>query len=159
MWGSHSSGALGQNEGGTLKRSSPVQIPGTTWKQLACNEEASAATKTDGTLWSWGNGGNGNLGQNDLTKRSSPVQIPGTTWDKVNGGGDHFMAVKTDGTLWTWGLNDYGQLVLGDRGPATSTARSSPTQVPGSWTLDNIDGGRNHDVFGAIKLGLTPSQL
>jgi alpha-tubulin suppressor-like RCC1 family protein len=39
------------------------------------------ATKTDGTLWTWGSNNNGQLGQNDRTKYSSPVQIPGTTWD------------------------------------------------------------------------------
>jgi len=160
MWGSASNGALGQNEGGTYRRSSPVQIPGTSWKQLACSESASMATRTDGTLWGWGSNDEGYLGINtNEIKYSSPVQCPGTTWDKVNSGGDHFMAVKTDGTLWTWGLNDYGQLALGDRGPSTSTARSSPTQVPGTWTLDNVSHGKNNDVFGAIKKGLTPSQL
>ena len=162
MWGSNSSGALGQNQGGTLRISSPVQINGggTSWKQLACSESAAMATRTDGTLWGWGSNEEGYLGINtNNISYSSPVQCPGTTWDKVNSGGDHFMAVKTDGTLWTWGLNDYGQLALGDRGPSVSTARSSPAQIPGSWTLDNVSHGKNNDVFGAIKKGLTPSQL
>ena len=39
------------------------------------------------------------------------------------------------------------------------TTYSSPIQIPGSWTLDNISSGKTNDVFGAIKLGLTPSQL
>ena len=38
------------------------------------------ASKTDGTLWAWGNSSYGMLGQNNITKYSSPVQIPGT-WD------------------------------------------------------------------------------
>jgi alpha-tubulin suppressor-like RCC1 family protein len=38
----------------------------------------SLATKTDGTLWSWGSNGSGQLGQNNQIPGSSPVQIPGT---------------------------------------------------------------------------------
>ena len=44
------------------------------------------ATKTDGTLWSWGYSDTGqtgiNIGGADK-ERSSPVQIPGTTWSSV----------------------------------------------------------------------------
>jgi hypothetical protein len=43
-----SSGRLGQNT--TISRSSPIQIPGTSWSSIS----GSLATKTDGTLWSWG---------------------------------------------------------------------------------------------------------
>ena len=49
------------------------------------------ATKTDGTLWSWGHGYSGQTGQNNQTYYSSPVQIPGTNWtlegvDSINYG-------------------------------------------------------------------------
>ena len=154
MWGKGDEGQLGQNTGDPTRISSPVQIPGTTWKQLACNESASAATKTDGTLWAWGNGGSGMLGQNATANYSSPIQIPGTTWDKVNSGGDCFTAVKTDGTLWGWGASDYGQLMQNNE-----VSYSSPIQIPGSWTLDNVSNSKNNDCFGAIKKALTPSQL
>jgi alpha-tubulin suppressor-like RCC1 family protein len=49
--------------------SSPVQIPGTTWSSISAGIQHSLATKTDNTLWSWGNGGNGRLGQNTTTNR------------------------------------------------------------------------------------------
>jgi alpha-tubulin suppressor-like RCC1 family protein len=45
-------GQLGQNN--TISRSSPVQIPGTTWSSISGGDLHSLATKTDGTLWSWG---------------------------------------------------------------------------------------------------------
>ena len=69
---------LAQND--NVNRSSPVQIPGTTWDKIAGGASAFIATKTDGTLWSWGTGTQGNLGQNQgpSGSRSSPVQIPGT---------------------------------------------------------------------------------
>ena len=51
-------GALGQND--RTNRSSPVQIPGTNWSRMftkyshASQDIGLIATKTDGTLWSWG---------------------------------------------------------------------------------------------------------
>tara|TARA_R100000908_G_C3751148_1_gene145742 strand:- start:1258 stop:2511 length:1254 start_codon:yes stop_codon:yes gene_type:complete len=40
-----------------------------------------AKTKTDGTLWSWGNGGAGAIGRGNTTSYSSPVQIgTSTSW-------------------------------------------------------------------------------
>ena len=85
------------------------------------------ATKTDGTLWSWGHNGTGELGQNSNNYYSSPVQIPGTNWSAdINCGGSFMMCSKTDSTLWSWG-NNYGMLGLGD-----NARRSSPTQVPGT---------------------------
>ena len=35
-------------------RSSPVQIPGTTWDKISGGASVFIATKTDGTLWTWG---------------------------------------------------------------------------------------------------------
>jgi len=65
-------------------------MPGTNWNAVS-NSYARyiIATKTDGTLWSWGDNSSwmggalfGDLAQG--TRRSSPVQLPGTTvWDNV----------------------------------------------------------------------------
>ena len=51
----------------------------------------SMAIKTDGTLWSWGQGTNGRLGINDTTSYSSPKQIgSNTNWIRVAVGGDNW---------------------------------------------------------------------
>ena len=68
--------------------SSPIQVPGTTWNDLDMGDKGVVASKTDGTLWSWGYGRVGALGVPSLggaptVYRSSPVQIPGTTWSSV----------------------------------------------------------------------------
>jgi alpha-tubulin suppressor-like RCC1 family protein len=47
------------------------------------------------TLWAWGSGSNGRLGQNDTTQFSSPVQIPGTSWSSISSGNDHSLAIKS----------------------------------------------------------------
>jgi alpha-tubulin suppressor-like RCC1 family protein len=82
------------------------------------------------TLWSWGYGSDGQLGQNSTINVSSPVQIPGTTWSSISGGSQHSLATKTDNTLWAWGYNSDGQLGQNDR-----TRFSSPVQIPGTtWS-------------------------
>jgi alpha-tubulin suppressor-like RCC1 family protein len=83
------------------------------------------AVKTDGTLWTWGSNGHGQLGLGDTNNRSSPVQVGvGTTWSKVSIKNRSAIAVKTDGTLWAWGSNTNGELGLND-----TVYRSSPVQV------------------------------
>ena len=147
VWGSStkSSGRDGLNGAGGPgdSRSSPVQVPGTDWVTDRGGYYATtgtiAAIKTDGTLWSWGSGGQGQLGQNSTISRSSPIQIGSdTTWSKIGGGNRHFLATKTDGTLWTWGRSNYGQL-----GQNSRTEYSSPIQVGTDthWTANQLGGG------------------
>jgi len=128
-WGYNNGGALGDNS--RVNKSSPVQIPGTTWAYVS-NRYPTIATRTDGTLYTWGYNGNGQLGHNNTTYYSSPTQIPGTTWStsnryKISNGGVSQAAIKTDGTLWMWGYNGHGGLGHNNR-----TAYSSPKQVPGT---------------------------
>jgi alpha-tubulin suppressor-like RCC1 family protein/plastocyanin len=89
-WGGRYIGMLAQNgaKGGTAYGSgagvsSPTQIPGTTWSQIAVQGYQANALKTDGTLWAWGYGDNGGIGNDSNAHQSSPVQIPGT-WNTIN---------------------------------------------------------------------------
>ena len=52
MVGMNAYGELGQNDRTT--RSSPIQIPGTTWDNIASASNFAGLVKTDGTLWTWG---------------------------------------------------------------------------------------------------------
>ncbi len=137
-WGYGGYGSMGLNLPDATYYSSPVQLPGTTWSNIAVSKYYTLATKTDGTLWSWGYGGYGSLGVNNRTTYSSPIQIPGTTWatgeGKIADGLSSVLAIKTDGTLWSWGRNDQG--MLGHNQPDNS-ARSSPVQIPGT-TWDQV---------------------
>ena len=140
-WGANSRGQLGINN--RVPRSSPIQIPGTQWSTAdrahsIGGSSMMAAIKTDGTLWMSGINSNGQLGQNDNVARSSPVQVPGTQWSTVDCGeifSNIVSAMKTDGTVWVWGNNGGGQLSQNDNVP-----RSSPVQVPGTWTTHSTGG-------------------
>ena len=140
-WGRNDAGQLGQ--GDITYRSSPVQVGSlTNWNLIASGGGSSIhiiATKTDGTLWSWGYNNYGELGLGDRTYRSSPVQVGSlTNWNSIACGSDYTLATKTDGTLWSWGFNGYnfyGQLGLGDR-----THRSSPVQVGSLTNWNSIAG-------------------
>ena len=143
-WGGNQSGILGQNQNENDSNniySSPIQIPGTTWKQVSGGVRAAWAVKTDGTLWTWGSNDKGKLAQNNnegaYEGYSSPVQIPGTTWQYLSQSGQktdsrHAFATKTDGTLWTWGLNQQGECGHNTSAPDTWTGISSPKQLPGT---------------------------
>jgi alpha-tubulin suppressor-like RCC1 family protein len=138
-WGYNSKGQLGQ--GNTTNRSSPVQIgsasdwvkpsaPGFLYAHGLC-------TKTNGTLWSWGNNSQGQLGLGDTTNRSSPVQIGAlTNWATPSNGSAFSLCVKTDGTLWVWGAN-------GGRGAIPGGDRNSPVQVGAltNWLIPSAGAG------------------
>lgn len=126
LWGRNFLGQIGDNS--TTRRSSPVQIygGGNSWSQVSCGDSHAAAIKTDGTLWSWGYNGYGQLGNNSTIWTSSPIQTiaGGTTWSAVSCGGNFTTAIKKDGTLWLWGRNEFGQL-----GDSSTTHKSSPVQT------------------------------
>ena len=112
-WGLASSGRLGNARFSGIT-STPVTTftGGNNWKQVSCGYSHTAAIKTDGTLWTWGYGNLGQLGNSQTTIRSTPVTTfaGGTNWKQVSCGNSHTSAIKTDGTLWLWGLGDIGQL-------------------------------------------------
>ena len=143
-WGNNEKGRLGLNAGHPAgARSSPTQIPGTTWSSISAGDDQLYATKTNGTLWAWGSNTYGKLGQNNETNYSSPVQIPGTTWSKVQASYHAGVAIKTNGTLWVWGSG-----IKGGLGQNNRTSYSSPVQIPGYWS--EIAGGAQQ-FQGAIK--------
>ena len=109
-------------------RKAPGQVgTATNWASVAAGSQHTVAVKTDGTLWAWGDNGNGQLGDGTTTNRLTPG--PGRHRHQLGVVGGrrhtgHTVAVKTDGTLWAWGCNDFGQL-----GDGTTTDRPSPVQV------------------------------
>jgi len=143
-WGRGTEGQLGS--GATASRSSPVTVAGggTDWAEVSCGAGMTAAIKMNGSIWTWGNNGQGQLGDGSTTNRSSPVSITtsANNWLHVSVGGfgttiAHVLAVRQDGSLWTWGYNASGQL-----GSGSTVSRSLPqTVVGGGYDWAKVSAG------------------
>ena len=81
-----------------------------------------------GEVYSWGEGGCGQLGIGRVTVQDRPVQVmacdpdDGSPFEEVACGLAHVLARSANGNVWVWGLNVKGQLGLGD-----TTSRFTPT--------------------------------
>ena len=151
IWGSGTSGQLGNNA--ATDRSTPVTTfaGGNDWKSVTCGSSHTAAIKTDGSLWVWGSNSNGKLGINNTANRSIPVTtfVGGTNWKQIScGGQNHTAAIKTDGTLWAWGNNLYGQI-----NNTFNVDRSIPSLIiAGGNNWKQVDCGQSYTA--AVKSGL-----
>ena len=133
-WGENSFGRLGVGDDFVIYRSSPVSIVGgfTDWKQVEASSGFSRGVRSDGTIWSWGYNGQGQLGTNNTISRNSPVSVVGgfSDWCQISTGHMSWThGIRTNGTLWAWGSNNCGQL-----GDNTIINRSSPVSLVGGFT-------------------------
>ena len=102
----------------------------------------SIALKSIGTIYTWGNNWDGQLGDGSTTEQNTPVYVDGlSNVISIAGGYLHSLALKSDGTVWTWGNNTYGQ--LGDDSTADKTI---PTEIDGISEVSAIASGYYHTI-------------
>jgi alpha-tubulin suppressor-like RCC1 family protein len=137
-WGSNDKAQLG-NPG--LPTGTPVptpqQVPGLAGvASISAGDSSIAAIKSTGTIVSFGENTNGQLGNGQtpagLPSSALPVSLAplaSTTlppFKAVSSGAfNHRLALASDGTVWAWGSNTYGE--LGRTGPDSP----NPLQVAG----------------------------
>jgi alpha-tubulin suppressor-like RCC1 family protein len=129
-WGYNFYDQLGNGGDGSLasQPNPPGQVTGLTGVvAIAASQDHSLVLKNDGTVWAWGYGGYGELGNGNTGSSDVPVQVSGLSNVMVIAAGNaHSLALRRDGTVWAWGGNFDGQ--LGNGGTANS---SVPVQVSG----------------------------
>ena len=126
-WGWNSSGQLGDNT--TVTKLVPTKefCQDNSWCMISAGVSNSAAIKLDGSLWTWGLGSCGRLGNNSSANRAFPGREStlSNNWCQVSVGFIHTAAIKTDGSLWSWGGEGSTYGAIGDN---TTLPRSTPTR-------------------------------
>ncbi|MDD2710647.1 MAG: chitobiase/beta-hexosaminidase C-terminal domain-containing protein [Verrucomicrobiae bacterium] len=136
-WGRYDHGRLGI--GATSgDHGVPVQVGGIfDVVTVSCGLRHVVALKADGTVWAWGNGNYGQVGDGTWENRDHPVKASGLTdVVAIAAGQYHSLALKRDGTVWAWGYNLEGQL-----GDGTTTYQNAPKQVSGLSGVTSLSGG------------------
>jgi len=149
-WGKNSNGQLGN--GNITASNVPVQVKGLSGVSsgivtaVAAGYDHTVILRNDGTVWSWGNNSNGQLGNGNITASNAPVQVSGlSTVTAIAAGFGHSLALKSDGTVWTWGNNSRGQLGNGLTNGVTIDS-AIPVLVSNLPSVVDIAGGYEGSV-------------
>jgi alpha-tubulin suppressor-like RCC1 family protein len=111
--------------------------------QVAAGNTHGLALRSDGTVWAWGQGTHGELGDGTLSSSTTPVQVYGLTGVvAVAAGIKDSLALRSDGTVWDWGENQFGQLGNG----TTADSQPTPLQVRGLTGVTKIAAGGNFNL-------------
>lgn len=132
-WGDDAEGQLGDSVAVSDSQVPVAIAENGPWKNISSGLLHTCAVKVDGTLWCWGYGPQGRLGDGATTDNTTPNQISEAgPWKMVSAGDTHTCAIKTDGTAWCWGTGTNNRLGDGD---ATSHSENDPVQVidAGPW--------------------------
>ena len=113
-WGRDSEGQLGDSTA-LAQQSTPVAVQGASEiTGISSGDYHNVALKADGTLLSWGDNRQKQLGNVSTVTQPIPVSVSSATGIvAVSAGPYHSFALKADGTLLAWGWNSSGQLGLG----------------------------------------------
>lgn len=158
VWGHNGHGQLGL--GDITNRLTPILHSSVTdaVKVAACSGYASNGAapsagssyvlRADGTLWSSGHNGFGQLGLSDTADRLNFTQIPSSEvfTDIVTGDGRYPMAcaITQNKEIYTWGYNSYGQCGVGNT--TNQSGISKPTGAfQGNVTKAVIGGGASYE--------------
>lgn len=178
-WGDNTWGQLGNAAMGdptadptpyTAQQQNPVQVHNLTdVVAIAAGRSFSVAVKSDGTVWTWGYNGDGELGNGQIGfdppdgyagQQDVPVQVmvqgpsglvslTGAVSVSVGAMGSHVLVLMDDGSVLTWGLNAYGQLGNGYTNLSSIAVKAVDTNGVALSGILSVAAGDQHSL--AIK--------
>lgn len=129
-WGDNQFGVLANGDTGGKEESPVQQTTLTGVSDLSTGDHHGVALLDDGSVYTWGAGDGGQLGNGTITEDGDgePGQIlAGQTVTAVFAGRNSSFALLQNGSLLAWGSNGYGQL---GNGKALSYYSPQPIPVP-----------------------------
>jgi alpha-tubulin suppressor-like RCC1 family protein len=143
-WGSYTAAAVD-----TQRVPASISLPGQV-AEVGTSNSTEYALLTDGSLYAWGGGGQGQLGDGSrLSSFSAPVQVrfpPGVRIASIPTDVMPFntaLAVDTQGNVWGWGFNRDGELCLGNKRIYTT-----PVELP-FFDVTALAGAGAHATYDA----------
>ncbi len=108
----------------------------TDWKSIVAGYAHFLVLKKDGSLWGWGNNGNGQLGPGPAQFTNDLVRVGhDSDWLSVFASQGTSVGVKRDGSVWKWGY-----LSMSPTGENPAGWKQSPRPEPVRWgSLDGTD--------------------
>lgn len=141
-WGYNASGQIGKgSSGGSQLLPYKVTVLTNSVDRVACGGNHTVIEKTDGTVWTFGYGGYGQLGIGTNSSKSLPQLAFASNCIDIAAGEGHTVALQNNGLVWAWGLNSKGQL-----GNGTTNNVWSPIQVAGLSNIVQVAAGHSHTL-------------
>ena len=126
-FGSGDYGRLGHGDNQPRKTAKLVEIlRDKNVVRFACGPRHTLALTGDGHVYSWGYGGDGQLGHGDYQLQTMPAQIKRLQDQHIvdiSCGEKHSCVLTSGGDVYTWGDGSLGQLGLGDFSKQPTPAR------------------------------------
>jgi lysophospholipase L1-like esterase len=121
-WGSESAGAVGNGVIATTDAVTPIQVAGlSSITAISGTSQNGYALRSDGTVWAWGNGYWGSLGNGRTDTSATPVQVSGVANARAlasnSGSTGTAYILRADGTVGAWGFGGLGDLGNGISAP------------------------------------------
>ena len=149
-WGGNTHGELGRST-----TSTPADKPGKAdtpagiiFTHASAGRSHSVAVSDDGSIYTWGNADNGQLGRDTS---STPADKPGKAnipadlaFTQASAGDEHSIALGSDGNLYTWGDNSHGR--LGRDTSKTPADMPGKTDTPAGITFTQASAGAWHSL-------------